>query len=363
MYLRLTSFFPAAPEKNNYAAGPRGTTWDIPYVTQGIDIWSLGCVFSVAATYVVAGKEGVKQYSLFRQRALSKLNHGDGDLFHNTNSVLPEVKRWHNYIRTGIRTQDDYTAKVLDIVDDLMLIVPGESRISGAKLTERLADINNCARDSKDSLRRLQPPEDVIQFLDEVMTSTGDDHPRAPTLEEIPRTISQSGADMFQEALLYPSLRSEGRPPLPRNVGLLRTTLEQQAAFAPYQQPNPYANTDPSLHSGFETRRSGLPKITTVTSAGPPPVPDTPPYTFWEVEAELEQEQEHSRSKMAGISKAFSKRFAGNKKLVEGKEDQLVEHFKNRDLVSHLSMAVFSPSSFLEMPGSACYLSNLLCES
>lgn len=194
----------AAPEKNPPRFGKKSKA--IPLVTQGIDIWSLGCVFSVAATYVVAGKEGVKQYRLLRQRAISKLNLGIGDPFHDTKNVLPEVIEWHRYLRTGVRAQDTYTSKVLDVVDQHMLITPGNSRISGQDLYyDKLRNIKVEAERQNEG--QPPPPGQILEFLDDVMN--GEEQGQL-ALEDIPRTISQSGAAMFKEALLYRSLRSDG---------------------------------------------------------------------------------------------------------------------------------------------------------
>lgn len=318
----------AAPEKNAYRYGG---TEEIPHVTQGIDIWSLGCVFSVAATYVVAGKEGVKQYRLLRQRAILKLGHGYGDAFHDTRKVLPEVTQWHEYLRTSTRGQDTFTSKVLDIVDNDMLIVPGQSRISGPQLSSTLAEINKDAqRQNRD---QLQPPDEILNFLDEVMRSTAGE--RAASLEEIPRTISQSGASMFDEALLYQSMRSDGRTPIrkivpPETDGMISSSshAEQQS----YAVSHPYLNHD--VRFGYSnlpeiiTDLANLPKYSNKRAA------DDPPVTFWEVEAQLNQHG--TRRSIPGIT-VLNKRVSVYGKAMDGKEDQLLKHFKNRDLVSALS--------------------------
>lgn len=313
----------AAPEKNTYATGP---ITEIPHVTQGIDIWSLGCVFSVAATYVVAGKEAVKQYRLLRRTALCKVGLGDGDPFHNTKSVLPEVTEWHHYLRTCIRRQDYYTATVLDIVDNSMLIMPGEKRISGSDLNLKLAHIK--AHAMRQCQGQPQPPEDILQFLEGVMASTGDK--RTPTLEDIPRTISQSGADMFKEALLYPSLRSEGRPPLPRHADPLPTVFGENPAIAidPSWMTS-YGDTSLPLRQEPGLSRPSLPRIRTVLSSEETSAPVNLPITFWEVEAELEQQNKKS----FGLIKNLGRIITPNSKLMKGRDDQLAKHFVNRDLV------------------------------
>ncbi|KAL1860453.1 hypothetical protein Daus18300_009227 [Diaporthe australafricana] len=313
----------AAPEKNTctYTAG---LTREIPHVTQAIDIWSLGCVFSVAATYVVAGKEGVKQYRLLRQKALKGVNLGVGDAFHDAKSVLPEVTSWHQYLRTCIRTQDDYTSKVLDIVDDLMLITPDKERVSGSDLTEQLANIKDWAAEQSEG--RPRPPEDILEFLDKVLESPGVEH--SPTLEDIPRTISRSGAAIFDEALLYRSLRSEGRPLLLRNFGSRQTIFGQDAVVRPSRRTSDWG-TRPSPHPEAGPRRPGLPQITTVFSPEGKSVPMNPPITFWEVETELMQQH----SKMSRIQSFANMRQYSPSKLMKGRDDQLAKHFHKRDLV------------------------------
>lgn len=274
----------------------------------------------------MAGKEGVKQYRLLRQTALYRLGLGIGDQFHDTKSVLPEVTEWHKYLRTCIRGQDYYTSKVLDIVDSSMLITSGEMRVSGSDLKVSLSRIKASA--AVQCKGQPQPPENILDFLDGVMASTGAEH--LPALADIPRTISQSGADMFEEALLYPSLRSEGRPPLPRQAGALRTTFGQHIAVAIdpvrmslYQNMSFPSPLEPGL------RRPDLPKIRTVSSSEAP-APANLPITFWEVEAQLEQQSKAP----PGFINRLGRMIGPSSKLMENRDDQLAKHFLNRDLVS-----------------------------
>lgn len=309
----------------------------IPFVTQGIDIWSLGCVFSVAATYVVAGKEGVKQYRLLRRRAILKLGHGYGDAFHDTRKVLPEVTQWHEYLRASTRGQDTFTSKVLDIVDRDMLIIPGESRISGLKLSSTLAEINKDAqRQNRD---QLQPPDEILNFLDEVMRSTADEP--ATSLEDIPRTISQSGASMFDEALLYRSMRSDGRTPIRKIVPPETDKMKSSSSHAERQSYAVSYHRPFSHHAGHGC--SNLREINTDLADAPrdlnePVQFDDPPITFWEVEAQLIQ---HGTKRPISWSSALSKRVSVYGIALDGKEDQLLKHFKNRDLVSAIIISYY----------------------
>ncbi|KAI0379192.1 hypothetical protein F5Y04DRAFT_259958 [Hypomontagnella monticulosa] len=101
-------------------------------VSQTIDIWSFGCVLSVSATWVVVGYQGVLAYHKLRQSAIKKLRdrraNGENvsvpvadDAFHDGVDVLPEVKEWHNYLRSVLRVSDTITGRILDLVDERML--------------------------------------------------------------------------------------------------------------------------------------------------------------------------------------------------------------------------------------------------
>lgn len=326
----------AAPEKNAYS--PDGHR-DIPYVTQGIDIWSLGCVFSVAATYVVAGKEGVKQYHLLRQQASFKSGRGVGDVFHDTEKVLREVTEWHRYLRTIVRAQDAYTSRVLDIVDKFMLITPGESRISGQVLTSTLFEIDKEAKSWNAS--QMQPPDEILDFLNDLMNGES----QQPEIEDIPRTISQSGADMFQEGLLYRSLHSDGRSPahgLPN--GAAATTRRPITAREPFnyriESPPfiPHALSTQHLSRTISVRPSPL-ELRIPTFSGPiqSPPPVIQPVTFWEIEAELEKYGK--KSLIPGLRpypSTLTRRVSVHGRPIRNREDQLIKHFQSRDIVSSI---------------------------
>ncbi|KAI8624162.1 hypothetical protein F5Y19DRAFT_337123 [Xylariaceae sp. FL1651] len=303
----------AAPEKFTY----RPDRLIEPEVTQGSDIWSLGCVFSVAATYVVLGKEGVKQYRLLRQSAIESQG-SVGDPFHDKEKVLPAVTGWHQYLKASIRKNDCYTSKVLDIVDSQMLITPGEHRISGAKLSQELDRIDKEAAGSTEVF-----PEYIASFIDQVAQASKGGNSE---LEDVPWTISRSGTELFSEELLYRFRRSEGRPiarqSLPGHDDAFR-------GIGSGLDPGP-STTIPARVSGFFTpSQRGLPSLARLSTSRPAhetllKSPEDPPITFWEVEADLEK---------YAVKGLFKRRESvyGNK--LGGKEDQLEHHFKNRDLV------------------------------
>lgn len=282
----------------------------------------MGCVFSVAATYAVLGKEGVKQYRLLRQKVISQRGgSGIGDSFHDGKLVLPEIAIWHRFLAACLRKDDTYTARVLKIVDERMLIVPGEERITGAELSDALKTIHD---DSADYLP-TEVPEEINDFLTEELgpRSTGQ-----ANLEDVPRTISQSGTEMFEETLLYASRTSEGRPPTRRQL--------RDAFGLPQYQAQIYTSNgpiDPHV-TGPQRGGIGLPRLQIRQEE---PViserPKEPPTTMWQVEADLQR---------WGVStKLFGKSETSvYGKSLGGKPDRLENHFANRDIVS-------VPSSYL----------------
>jgi hypothetical protein len=127
----------------------------------------------VAATWVVLGFQGVRQYEKLRK--LSTANNRDGkiyDRFHNGLEVLPEIRRWHDYLRGHLRRSDTMTNHVLRLVENDMLKTDVHDRLPMTELClelERLvkvakADIDELSAYSKDTdktvLRALLEVED-----------------------------------------------------------------------------------------------------------------------------------------------------------------------------------------------------------
>jgi serine/threonine protein kinase len=103
------------------------------------DIWSLGCVFSLMATFCVLGKQGILQYHTIRLRAPSKLQ--ENDLFHDGSHVLPEIRKWHTYLSGTARKTDNITAEVLKLVDDFMLVDDPKSRADAAYICKGMTTV------------------------------------------------------------------------------------------------------------------------------------------------------------------------------------------------------------------------------
>ncbi|KAI1804229.1 hypothetical protein F4811DRAFT_521264 [Daldinia bambusicola] len=164
-------------------------------VSQKIDTWSFGCVLSVSATWVVLGYPGVVRYHKHRQIAIQKLKKrqakgenisvpvGD-DAFHNGLVVLPEVKEWHDYLRSVSRRSDTITPRILDLVEDTMLLVES-ARLSKAKalypvLEEQLR------------LARAGPAATIAESVKEALLSIGDDESSLANASSSKDTISST---------------------------------------------------------------------------------------------------------------------------------------------------------------------------
>ena len=117
---------------------------------RSIDIWSLGCVFSVAASWVVLGAQGIVQFIYVRQKAISKIlppgahpsaETPKADYFHDGRGVLGDVLDWHDHLRRTCRKTDTITSQVLDLIDQEMLQGDAQKRIEAADLCSRLDEI------------------------------------------------------------------------------------------------------------------------------------------------------------------------------------------------------------------------------
>lgn len=115
----LIRIFSGAPEAHRL--GPKFSDLRLS-VKQNVDIWSLGCVFSVVATWITHGWKKVEEYQhQRRQEVARKLRQEDGDLFHDGEDPLEAVHSSHENVKLSARRNDFITVKVLDIVIAEML--------------------------------------------------------------------------------------------------------------------------------------------------------------------------------------------------------------------------------------------------
>ena len=110
------------------------------HVDQTVDTWSFGCVLSVMATWIVRGYRGVQEYEEFRLYASEQVNRTSHppDTFHDGEDVLPQIKEWHEHLKQITRRCDNITHRILDIVDNHLLLKDTRVRLTSGELREKL---------------------------------------------------------------------------------------------------------------------------------------------------------------------------------------------------------------------------------
>lgn len=133
-------------------------------VSQAIDIWSLGCVFSLAVTWAILGYPGVFQFNEMRKKAIEELYRArqrqgqvdediEGDQFHDGQQLLDIVTHWHKYLRGRLRKYDSISARLLDLVDKRMLITNPDDRIKANELSSQLKKmLVKSSKETKDNV-------------------------------------------------------------------------------------------------------------------------------------------------------------------------------------------------------------------
>ncbi|KAL2075033.1 hypothetical protein VTL71DRAFT_8813 [Oculimacula yallundae] len=156
-------------------------------VSQRFDIWSLGCVFSEAATWLLLGRRGVEQFRLVR-KSLENGNHGDvsiceprgDDCFHAEMDTSKAVTDWHDYLRNSLRKGDQVTEAILDFVQKNMLVRLADKRISSRELVVWLkTTIESAEKDQ--NLSKYQPEKYFHTAFKAEQRKTAEDWANPPT--------------------------------------------------------------------------------------------------------------------------------------------------------------------------------------
>ncbi|KAI0023755.1 hypothetical protein F4780DRAFT_776381 [Xylariomycetidae sp. FL0641] len=135
-----------APEVRQALTNQQGA---LSTVSQTIDTWSFGCVLSVVVTWVVLGAQGTQVYQDVRRTAIKKLGAGSqqehqswegtcDDAFHDGVDVLEDVKEWHQFLRRQIRRSDLVSDRIMDLIEEGMLVADPSQRLSSKALCGRL---------------------------------------------------------------------------------------------------------------------------------------------------------------------------------------------------------------------------------
>ena len=152
----------------------------ISAVPQTIDTWSLGCVLSVAASWVALDKQGIQQFRKIRKMQHKGPNESNmqmrnsprpndqesipGDYFHDGREVLSVVIDWHKYLRLSLRAADTITHRVLDLIEHGMLVGNPEQRMKSKSVCAELARI----LDGDEPSGAVIPPPYIVKALCEM---------------------------------------------------------------------------------------------------------------------------------------------------------------------------------------------------
>jgi len=177
-------------------------------VSQTIDAWSFGCVLSVAATWIVLGFSGILQYERLRQLSPANQKRGQRlDRFHDGYQVLPEVGKWHDYLRGHLRPSDTTTEQVLDLIEIKLLRAEPVARHTLEELCEKLQELSDWAQYKIRSLRKYSRDIDPL-----VMGALSSIEEKAHT-----RRVSERNLTRSQQSLVSPN---------PRQRASMRTNME-----------------------------------------------------------------------------------------------------------------------------------------
>ncbi|CAJ2502780.1 Uu.00g101740.m01.CDS01 [Anthostomella pinea] len=127
----------ASPEKSRQMSSDGASDLRVPLNS---DVWSLGCVFSIAATFVILGAQGVLQYDRLRLVTHHIRTESESDVFHDGNEVLPEILAWHDYLCALRRENDTLTPAILKLVSTHMLVGDSNVRAEAAGVIKLMTE-------------------------------------------------------------------------------------------------------------------------------------------------------------------------------------------------------------------------------
>lgn len=326
-------------------------------VSQAIDIWSLGCVFSIAATWVVFGYAGIQQYRKVREKGIKQIlsepkrqQHAQhstsvsaGDYFHDGNQVLESVTNWHKVLRSAIRKTDTVTNSLLDLVDQKMLL-GSDHRHDRIKAKELCSELKQVTSRSKHG-RRFEMPSSIMETLleaDKDATSSisvgiGSNPGQPP---DVPDDRKARKSRLLALPMLKTAHRSEG----------LKSVLDSHHAqpetsrMGGHPVTGPQARLSPADHdAGFSTVlpiRPHLQSPTTILKA--PTEHAISPITSsqmvlssYATQKPARRPKTHTTQNVFQARDEIDKRDKHNYLRRERKDELLARHFGNRDLVSY----------------------------
>jgi hypothetical protein len=305
-------------------------------VDQTVDVWSFGCILSIAASWIAFGSyEGVKQYSAYRKQAIStSLSEGVsrdkveavGDYFHNGVTVLPEIQKWHAFLRTILRKTDTITSRVLDLIDRYMLVSPHTFRLSSSDLCDELAKISGATLASNTEI-----DESIVTFLRQQDEQIPEDSSSSlATLMPAVMSYStygerQNAKSSIESAPLRPTAHRSERVAASvsrRMQSMINTSIRANASNHNLGSPSRDTSTNPQFSN--DKRQSLLSHDSSHSLQPVPSIHDI------ETVDDVYDSMTQAKARKRGLS--LKLRF-GYKRVVEP-DVYLAKYYRNRDIVS-----------------------------
>lgn len=157
--------FPCVGQTNTNAGAPETFRFDDSMIQarldvgKSVDIWSLGCVFSEVATWVVHGWNGLQKYRDQRKRDLENiLGLGAGDAFHDGSGVLAAVVDNHVRLKQSNRINGHLTPQIIaTLISDMM--VESKMRANAKQLYQKAMRMIQRSREIVEAKNRSTIPQ------------------------------------------------------------------------------------------------------------------------------------------------------------------------------------------------------------
>jgi hypothetical protein len=320
-------------------------------------MWSLGCVLSEAATWIVLGRTGVRQYILLRQRAVESalaraLDQGakldkapykhvyKKDCFHDGHRLLPEITEWHTFLRSVLRPTDMMTRKVLDLIDK-QLFMDASTRSDAKKVCKWWSD----QRTAPNSSIVLMPGVPVSKAISSVLEYAAEGE--AAEISEHLQDLNSNDRRAAKTSQSFLQIPGANRPTSTLQPSRKLSVAEQSStALGQRSLPQPAQNfpTSPPLLSkeilggnkdyvgnGIARRSTHHPSLSSLNGLPVLP-PDGSKTTVFDAY------YQHRSETATEQHKPFYKRLSKPSKQV--RDDKLVKAIVDRDLVSFTVLRV-----------------------
>ncbi len=225
-------------------------------ITPKFDIWSMGCVLSEFAVYIVhglGGHDGVRSYREARSSETTRIHHHqDTGCFHDTVNVLDSVASRHRELPSHVRAKDFVTTEVIDKLI-IPMLVPEKDRGNAGYFWDVTTEI---LRDGESKLRKfMKTPETVQETSDDAVPS----RPR-PSLQPLHTHMTSRSR--------HNSVRSQ-------NLRNMQPILSEKDLVA-----TPTADSDLGRHESTESIHSSPAQLSSPSQHQDPWTPRTTPTTL-----------------------------------------------------------------------------------